>query len=146
MKCIEIRECLFDHILGELDPEVEIQVNEHLAVCEVCRREFGKAESVVRSLRKGKPFEPAPAVYGRIAGSLTASRRQRTRLLGMPRSLVFALGAFLFGVVLTRSIDTVATIGRRPARIEVRQEEPRISPFSDTVEFYSVPAKNLART
>ena len=39
MKCPEIENHLADYILGELCPELEIQVNEHLAVCEKCRGE-----------------------------------------------------------------------------------------------------------
>ncbi len=145
MKCIEIREFLFDLILSELDPEVEIKVNEHLAVCDECRAEFSRVDSVVLNLRRGTRFKPAPVVYERIAGSLTVPRRQRAKLLGLPRNLTYALGAFVFGLVLARSIDTVATKGRRPVRMEARQDEPRRVPFSDTVEFYAVPAKNLAR-
>ncbi len=145
MKCTEIRECLFDHVLRELSPDVEIKVNEHLAICKECTREFNKAESVVSNLRRYTRYKPSPVVYDRIAGSLTAPRRARAKLLGIPKGFVFALGAFLFGVVLTKSLDTVTNSQHRPSTIDVRYEEPRRSPFSDTVEFYAAPARNLAR-
>ena len=146
MRCSEIREYMFDHAVGELSPEIEIQVNEHLAACDECRAEMQSFEALANSMGGAARFRPAPRLYGRIAKQLRTPRRQVASLFGMDRNLVFALGAFLFGVILTRSIDAVVTRTGQPARIEVRQEEPGRTPFADTIEFYAVPARNLART
>ena len=145
MKCSEIREHLFDHVMGELTPEIEMQVNEHLAVCGECREELQKVEALAKIMGNAARFSPAPRSYAKIAEQLRTPRRQAARLFGFDRNLVFALGAFLFGIVLTRSIDTVVAHTRQPVRIEVRQEEPGTTPFADTIEFYAVPARNLAR-
>lgn len=145
MNCTEIKDYFFDYVLGEIDPELQIQVNEHLAVCERCRGEVMKTEALIDDLKSASRFKPAPDIYGSIPARIRAPRSTHPRLIGIPRSVVFALGSFLLGIVLTRSIDTMIVNTRRTQRIEVRKEAPRKVPFSDTVEFYSVPAKNLAR-
>ncbi|KPL12849.1 hypothetical protein AMJ74_06030 [candidate division WOR_3 bacterium SM1_77] len=145
MKCSEMKNYLIDYVLEELDSELQIQVNEHLAICKKCRGEILQTEAVIDSFKDSARFKPTPGVYGKISEQIRVAKPERPRIFGMPRSLVFALGAFLFGIVVTRSIDAIIVNVREPSSIEVRQEAPRKVPFSDTVEFYSVPAKNLAR-
>ena len=145
MKCSEMKNYLVDYVLEELDSELQIQVNEHLAICKKCRGEILQTEAVIDSFKDSARFKPTPGVYGKISEQIRVAKPERPRIFGMPRSLVFALGAFLFGIVVTRSIDAIIVNVREPSSIEVRQEAPRKVPFSDTVEFYSVPAKNLAR-
>jgi anti-sigma factor RsiW len=145
MKCSEIRNHITDYVLEELAPELQIQVNEHLAVCDDCRGEVQHAEAVIATFRDSARFRPAPDVYRKIAEQVRALKSEHSRLFGLPRNLVFAFGAFLLGIVITRSVDSIVMNVSEPSGIEVRQESPRKAPFSDTVEFYSVPAKNLAR-
>jgi anti-sigma factor RsiW len=144
MKCPEIENHLADYILGELCPELEIQVNEHLAVCEKCRGEARKTESLIDSFRDSVKFVPPQGVYDKIREQIKVREPQRTRNMGMPRRLVFAFGAFLLGVVMTRAVEEIAANAGQSVKIEVRHEKPSRMPSSDTVEFYSVPAKNLA--
>jgi anti-sigma factor RsiW len=145
MNCEDTKKYLVDHVLGELAPELQIRVNEHLAVCDKCRTEAAATERMVDGFRESVRFMPAPDVYRDISTRIRKTKPGRARLFGIPKSLVFALGAFLLGIVVTRSIDTVSRNRTESMRIEVRQEAPRKTPYSDTVEFYSVPAKNLAR-
>ena len=145
MNCSEIKEYLLDHILEELDPELQIQINEHLAVCGQCRTEAAATERLVDGFAASARFEPVPDVYRDIAGRIGKKQPSRAKLFGIPRSFVFALGAFMLGIIVTRSVDTIVRNRTEPSGIEVRQELPRKVPFSDTVEFYSVPAKHLAR-
>ncbi|MGB7054940.1 MAG: zf-HC2 domain-containing protein [bacterium] len=145
MNCSEAKKYLTDYVLEELDPELQIQVNEHLAICKKCAGQVLQTAAVIDSFKDSARFKPTPGVYGRITDQIRVPKPERSRIFGMPRSLVFALGAFLFGIVVTRSIDFIIMNVREPSSIEVRQEAPRKVPFSDTVEFYSVPAKNLAR-
>jgi hypothetical protein len=51
----------------------------------------------------------------------------------------------MLGIVMTKAIDSLFVSVERTSPVEVKQEQLRPAPFSDTVEFYSVPAKNLAR-
>ncbi len=146
MRCSDLKGHFVDYALGELAPEIEIQVNEHLAVCERCRVEYGPIEETINSLEGARRFAPPPSTFKRITARIPVPRQTYPRFFGIPKSLVFAFGAFFLGIILTRSIDSIIVGSRRKPDIEVRQEMPRKIPFSDTVEFYSVPAKNLART
>lgn len=143
-ECSEITNHLVDYVLAELEPEVEIQVNDHLAVCEACRFELQRRESIIEGFRNSAKYRPSSDLYSKIAGRFKVRESQRGRLLGVPRSLVFAFGAFVLGVVITSSIDRVIANVNRTSRMESWQQIPDTIPFSDTVEFYSVPAKNLA--
>ncbi|KPK64727.1 hypothetical protein AMJ83_00605 [candidate division WOR_3 bacterium SM23_42] len=145
MKCNEIENLQLDYVLEELTPELKIQVNEHLAICEKCSNEVKQTEALIKGFKDSERFNPASNVYGRISRQISVPEPKRVRFLGMPRSVVFAFAAFVLGIVITRSTDTIIMNIRAPSRTEVRQETPRKTPFSDTVEFYSVPAKNLAR-
>jgi anti-sigma factor RsiW len=145
MKCLEISDYLIDYVLEELNPELQIQVNEHLAICKKCQAEVQQTQGFIDNFRGTARFEPTSEVYKKIAEQVRMPKPEHRRLFGIPRNFVFAFGTFLLGIVLTRSIDLFIVNARRPSRIEARQEAPRNMPFSDTVEFYSVPAKNLAR-
>ena len=145
MICSEMKNYLLDYVLEELPPEVQIQVNEHLAICQKCKGEVQQTEALIKGFKDSETFEPAPGIYGRIVRQISVPKPQRARFFGVPRGVVFAFAAFLLGIVITRSIDVIVMNVREPSRIEVRQEIPRRVPFTDTVEFYSVPAKNLAR-
>jgi hypothetical protein len=145
MRCKETREYLVDFILDELLPELQILINEHLTVCEECRGEASRIEATVMGLENSIGFKPSSDVYRKIQDQLPVRRPIRTRILGLPRGLAYTFGAFLMGVILTKSIDTFTTKTTEPLRVEVEQEPSRKGPFSDTVEFYAVPARNLAR-
>ncbi|MDH4210203.1 MAG: hypothetical protein OEV79_01990 [candidate division WOR-3 bacterium] len=145
MKCTEISKYMLDNVLEELPAELQIQVNEHIATCQKCHAEMRHVEATVSAFKNSARFRPSPDIYAKIRSQLRVQKPRSARLLGVPRSLVYAFGAFLLGVTMTRSIDTFVTKNAEPVRIEVRQETPQRGPFSDTVEFYAVPAKNLAR-
>ncbi|UCG29825.1 MAG: zf-HC2 domain-containing protein [candidate division WOR-3 bacterium] len=145
MKCSEIDNYIVDHVLDELSPELQIQVNEHLAVCKGCLAEAERAKAVISDFKNAARFVPAPGTFRKIVKQVQLQKPQRARFFGLPRGLVYSFAAFLFGVVITKSIDRVISGTVQPVRIEVRQEIPRGTPYSDTVEFYAAPAKNLAR-
>ena len=145
MKCAEFREFYDDYILHELEPEIEMQMNEHLLECEQCRGEIVEREKIIDLFRKSQKFSPPATLYRRISDGIGVVHRERRQLFRLPKGLVYAAAAFVLGVVMTRAIDTLFLGVERTSPVEVKQERLRPTPFSDTVEFYSVPAKNLAR-
>jgi hypothetical protein len=145
MKCAEFREFYDDYILHELESEIEMQVNEHLLECEPCRKEILEREKVIDLFRKSQKFSPPVTLYRRITNGLGVVHKERKPIFGLPKGLVYAAAAFVLGVVMTRAIDSLFVRVERASPVEVKQEQLRPMPFSDTVEFYSVPAKNLAR-
>ncbi|UCD06208.1 MAG: zf-HC2 domain-containing protein [candidate division WOR-3 bacterium] len=145
MKCQETKKHLFDYVLEEIPPELQIQVNEHLAICAECRAESARIGETVTAFKNSVAFKPSPEIFSRVRGQVPLRKPRSARFFGVPRSLVYAFGAFLVGVVMTRSIDTFVAVDDQPVQIEVREEKLREVPYSDTVEFYAVPARNLAR-
>lgn len=145
MKCAEFRELYDDYILHELEPEIEMQINEHLLECESCRTEIAEREKIVDLFRGSQKFSPPATLYRRITDGIGVLRKERRPLFGLSRGLVYAAAAFVLGIVITRAVDSLLVTVERTSPVEVKQEQQRPMPFSDTVEFYSVPAKNLAR-
>jgi hypothetical protein len=145
MDCAEFRGFYDDYILNELEPQKEMQINEHLLECEPCRKEISEREKIIDLFRKSRRFSPPVKLYRRIADGIGVVHKERRPLFGLPKGLVYATAAFVLGIVMTRAIDSLFLRVERASPVEVRQEQLKPMPFSDTVEFYSVPAKNLAR-
>ncbi len=145
MKCAEFREFYDEYVLREIDPEIEMQINEHLLECESCRKEISEREKIIDIFRRSQRFSPPGTLYRRVSDGIGAVHKERVPLFGLPRGVVYAAAAFVLGVVMTKAVDSLFLRVEQLGPVEVKQEQLRPTPFSDTVEFYSVPAKNLAR-
>lgn len=145
MKCTEFREFYDDYVLHEIDPEIEMQINEHLLECEPCRKEISEREKIIDIFRRSQRFSPPGTLYRRVTDGIGDTHKERVPLFGLPRGVVYAAAAFVLGVVMTKAVDSLFLRVEQLRPVEVKQEQLRPTPFSDTVEFYSVPAKNLAR-
>lgn len=57
--CFQVLEVLSDYLDGELEPELKVKVEAHLAGCEQCTRFGGEFGAVVKALRErlGAPSE-----------------------------------------------------------------------------------------
>ena len=126
MKCSQIKNHIIDYVLNELDPERQIKVNEHLAICSRCRDELQRTEAMIDGFRGATRFEPTPAVFGKITEQITVPRPKRTRFLGMPRSLVYTFAAFIFGVVIMIGLSVMLPV---PAALGT-QEAGQVTIFS----------------
>lgn len=145
MDCKEIKKYLEDYILDELEPTIEIQINEHLAECERCRQECEENERSINVFQKSQRFVPPLDTYQRLRRSIYVSRQARKSVWVFPKSFVFATAAFLLGIVLMRTVDVIIFPLEQKQKTEVRYEPLQREPFTDTVQFYTVPVKNLAR-
>jgi anti-sigma factor RsiW len=145
MKCKEICDLLDEYILGELDPEIEIQMNEHLSACQSCKAKMYEKEATITALRKVTTFNPSAQALRRIRRSLIGQGRKQPFLWRFPKRFVYALAAFLFGIVLMRSVDILIFKQKQAPKAELKFETRHQEPFVDTVEFYHAPAKNVAK-
>jgi len=145
MDCREIKKYLEDYILEELDPTIEIQINAHLAECEQCRKDSEEKQKLINAFRESHRFAPPLDTYKRIRSSIYVPRKEKRFVWGFPKSFVFATAAFLLGIVLMRTVDVFIFSLQERQKVEVRFEPLQRAPFSDTVQFYTVPVKNLAR-
>jgi predicted anti-sigma-YlaC factor YlaD len=145
MNCKEIRKYFDDYILGELDPVIEIQVNEHLAECNNCQKELDDKETVMNFLKDSRKFEPSNEIYNRISSKIRVPVREKKNIWVLPKSLVYTAAAFLFGIIVMRTADILFFQVEESPKVEIKYEPARKEPFSDTVQFYSAPPKNLAK-
>lgn len=145
MKCQDIRSSLDDYILGELDPDTEIQMNEHLSECKECAEELTKKEAAFNIVKSSARFEPSAEPFRRIKRQIFIHRKQRRLFWIFPKSFAYAAVAFLFGIALMKSLDVFILKPAERPRVEIKYETRYKEPFIDTVEFYHAPAKNLAR-
>ncbi len=145
MKCNEVIKHLNDFVLEELDQETEIQVNEHCAQCDTCQKALTERYAVADLLRGSERFEPPAHLYRRVKRNVYVPKKEKPVFWGIPRSFVYAVAMFSLGVAVMRAIDVYVMSIQPAAKIEARTEPLRLEQRSDTVEFYSVPAENLAR-
>lgn len=86
-----IPEDLFSQWLdGELGPEQDAQVQDHLKCCEACRTVESEMSEADRMFRLEKMIEPPPFLWTRIAAQLEAeSRREARRPFGLDRAFAW---------------------------------------------------------
>ena len=145
MNCNEMKEYIDDYILGELDPAIEIQFNEHAAACEQCQREIAEKEKVIKFFEGSQRFEPPTEMYRRISSGFVLSKKEKKPLWKIPRSLVYVMAAFCLGVLLMRTVDVLVLRVEESPKAEMKYESTPKGLISDTIQFYSVPAKNLVK-
>lgn len=145
MNCKDIRKYFDDYILGELDPAIEIQVNEHLAECDNCQKELDDKETMMNLLKDSQKFKTPDEVYSRISSKIRVPIREKKNIWVLPKSLVYTAAAFLFGIIVMRTADILFFQVTESPKAEIKYEPARKEPFSDTVQFYSAPPKNLAK-
>lgn len=148
MNCEETKKYLDDYILGEIDPSIEIQVNDHLATCKECRKELKESEMLLYFFKKSRKSRPDRAVFQRILSTKPATAGQRLHVeRRSPAALLSVIASFFLGIVVMYSVN-MFVVERKPEgkAIEVRSAPARKVPLSDTVKFYYAPSKNLAQT
>ena len=146
MKCEEVKKFLNDYLLGELDPAIEIQINEHLNECANCQKDLKERENTVSILKDACRYAPAEEAYEKIRARLEP--RKKARPVWMPnwtKSLIFAAAAFLLGMVLMRTADILLIDAKQKPPIEAGYKPAYRIPFSDTIKFYTAPSKTLVK-
>ena len=145
MKCKEIIGLLDDYILGELTPEIEMQINGHLDECRSCNNELQKREAELALIKHATIFKPDNEAFRRIKRILPNRDRSAASVLSLPKRFIYAFAAFILGIVLMRSLDILFFTRKEIPQAEIKYETRHHEPFVDTVEFYYAPAKNVAK-
>lgn len=84
MNCNELKSLFPDYLTGELDQEIKVEVEAHLAECENCRLETGRMASTWATLGELPDEEPSPALAGRFYDMLEAEKRRSSRAEASP--------------------------------------------------------------
>ncbi len=146
MKCQELNEYFDDYILGEVDPALEIRINEHLPECSKCRAEVEEKERLTDYFTIKTSRQPPADAYRKIKDRIFLPGRVRKPFWASYTVRLAALSAaFVFGMILMRVADVVALRSKNEPGIETKARPYYRVPYSDTVQFYAAPAKNLAK-
>ncbi len=146
MKCQELNEYFDDYILGEADPALEIRINEHLLECHQCRQVLEVRERLLADFRRASVGPPPESAWRAVRRAIGAGRHERKPFYARWFfQAVYVAAAFLAGMVLMRTADVISLRAREKPVEETRIRPPYRVPYSDTVQFYAAPAKNLAK-
>jgi predicted anti-sigma-YlaC factor YlaD len=146
MKCQEFRDHFDDYILGEVEPAIEIRINEHLLECDACRRDIEERETLYKDFRDIPKAGPPGSAFFRVKKSIRQPTRAKKPFYARWSLRTAALAAtFILGMVLMRGVDVVSLRNREKPTMETGIRPYYRIPYADTIKFYSAPAKNLAR-
>ena len=146
MKCVCAQELLDDYVLNELAPDIEMQLNTHLDGCVPCRKALREREECLAEMESNMELDLPASAFKRIEGSRPLRRRKSRFLWIFPTQVVYTLGAFLLGIIIMRIVDAVLIDRSEESQVEMYRVPAYREPSTDTVHFYTAPAKHLARS
>lgn len=80
MNCNEVRELLSLYIDDELDENEKLLVEQHLQICEECRKELEEYKKIIQALQEIPDEEPPLGYCKRLHEKLLAAEAERTEL------------------------------------------------------------------
>lgn len=131
MKCDDVRREIDALVDGELDPDREAAVRDHLSACEGCAREAADRRSLSAVLkgafdRAFADAEPAPEERPRIAAALAAPARPRIPFAARVAAvLVIGLAGGLLASLLLAPGPDRERVAMRMAELERRDRQLR---------------------
>jgi hypothetical protein len=94
MKCTAVRDLLFRKIDNELDDLANAELDEHLAGCASCSRDYALVSFPSRVAQAIPPPEPSPFFYGKLKMSIEGEAQKAAGwqiIFGLARQVVPAL-------------------------------------------------------
>jgi anti-sigma factor RsiW len=80
MKCENARERLFSKLDGELSDSENLELDEHLAQCEICRREFSMVTLAPKMAGAVPPIKSSPFFYRKLQARIDEEVRGAANL------------------------------------------------------------------
>jgi len=128
MNCQEIQECLTDYSAGVLSRREMQRIEEHLAHCSDCQREWDVLQRVIDLVEATPRLEATPGLWSRIESRLDTAlelprpwwQRIRDRYIQIPRAVRRSLVA---GALATAALAFVLLGG-------IRREAPAPAPLA----------------
>lgn len=96
MTCDRIREQMCDYLDGELDNGAAALFEEHLATCDVCRRETEELRETLAWIKKACAAAPPPNLRRNVISILEKEQAAKKRSLPGFRQAVAAAAVFVF--------------------------------------------------
>lgn len=108
MNCEYLEHHLDPYLDGELrDAALAEKVRRHLDVCAPCRREFNLQRELKLAVAQSEREESSPYLESRIMHTVTARKKEKTRVGVMRYALASAL-TIIFGAVIWVGVPTVS--------------------------------------
>ena len=130
MTCEEVRLALGVHALGALDPEEALEIDDHLATCEVCAAELIELEGVASFLGKVSERDvvlvasPPRQVLDRLLNDRVKRNRRGRLLLAAAASVAVLAVSGTVWTVVQSSASHMPTSAAAPASAQQRGEAP----------------------
>jgi hypothetical protein len=129
MQCKQAQELFSDHLAGQLDPALNVTLENHVRACETCRAEIAGLRRIWSSLDALPTVEPPPFFHDNLMHRINmeqdkaAEAAQRSgwnwRAIFQPRSPVFAAALLIIALlgmgelhVQHASLDPIGAIWR----------------------------------
>src|SRR6185369_1863541 len=114
MKCEDCSELLEEYLDGELEPQAQAQVGEHLIECADCSSSFATltAEQELFA-RYDRELEVPPFLWTRVAAH-TVAENNRPKLRGWAAIFARPLASVIAALLLAIAVGIVYVISRRP--------------------------------
>jgi anti-sigma factor RsiW len=126
MRCPDCRDALGSYVDGELLPQEEQEVRDHIARCAECSQEYEALVSTIRTIKEGLVRHSAPDVLkARIRSSLAASNAepraaQSTRVKPVSRRWMQFAAAGIAIAVISSGLTVLATRSSSTADVAER--------------------------
>ena len=148
MQCKEIKEYIFDYLLGELDSVTEMRVNEHLLECADCRKEVNTMETMFERIKDTEEFTPDKKVLERIIKRVeTKPTPAPVAFFDKPVKLYYAVATLFIGIILA-SVPIIFMEKKQtnPTKVRIEAKKNYEITTADSITFYSVPSRRLGGT
>jgi predicted anti-sigma-YlaC factor YlaD len=150
MDCSQLNKYLIDYLLEELEPVLEMKVNEHLNECSKCQKKMENMESFFTNIKEDKNIKADKKVLQNIKERIGIERKPLLlRFLNRPVKLYYAIATLVFGLLIM-SVTDVINEKIKPQQKEVKKEYKILykpsGTDSDSIVFYSAPSHRLGGT
>jgi hypothetical protein len=141
MKCKDFRYDFVDYVKGMISSDKKKEIDNHLQVCENCRKEIEEIKNVSSALDSFKITEPdesffinfVPNLNEKIANRKTKSNYKKALNFALSFSTVFSVIILMF-ILMQVGHQNITT--EQPVVSEVQVETPKIEEIEPTVTSY----------
>jgi len=145
VNCKQLKEHIIDYLLGELDTMLEMRINEHLSVCENCKKEVENMETLFEKISDKKELLPHKKAFQLVKKRIKIENRfNHFSFIRRPIKLYYAIATLFLGILLTSLSFILIDKGT------IQQEEIKSSyktkyeyPTPDSITFYTAPSRRL---
>jgi predicted anti-sigma-YlaC factor YlaD len=139
MECRQVQERLSAFQDGELKPQEQERVSEHLGSCSACRERYAEMEKVWRALGDFKEILPEPGFYGQLVKKINESNENRFPV-GFHRLFQFFSSPWATSALLIAGILMGTFLGNILVRSDLFPFQHQVAHSQAATEVFSLKA------